>query len=65
LNNEYKNIDIIFNSSNDYSILETIGTGGFGTVYKVEATIEPEYFAVKKIPINGILINYFKLKHIF
>jgi len=36
----------------DFQILEKLGQGSFGTVYKVRDTLTSQVFVMKQIPIN-------------
>lgn len=40
----------------NYKLIEQIGSGGFGTVYKVQTSLSPEFFVLKEIPLK----NYIK-----
>ena len=49
------NNKITFNSKNDYTMTEVLGSGNYGAVIKAASKIAPAYFAVKIIPIKSIV----------
>ena len=41
-------------SNNDYQILGIIGSGGFGTLYKVRSVTTGDIYALKKVAFSGL-----------
>ena len=52
--NDLKDLqNYIKNFEKGFIICKELGSGGFGTVYKVKDRLHKENFAVKKVPLNG------------